>query len=84
VLCQQWSQCDGDRVGPLYRWRLAKDPAHGELDGGLLADRLGNREIANRMHLSSRTVEKYVSNLISKTGLPNRFALSEYAVTCQS
>jgi DNA-binding CsgD family transcriptional regulator len=47
----------------------------------LLADRLGNREIANRLHLSPRTVEKHVSSLITKTGLPNRIALSEYAVT---
>jgi ATP/maltotriose-dependent transcriptional regulator MalT len=47
----------------------------------LLADRLGNREIAGRLHLSPRTVEKHVSSLISKTGLPNRIALSEYALT---
>lgn len=47
----------------------------------LLADRLGNREIADRLHLSPRTVEKHVSSLISKTGLPNRIALSEYALT---
>ncbi len=47
----------------------------------LLADRLGNREIADRLHLSPRTVEKHVSSLITKTGLPNRIALSEYAVT---
>jgi DNA-binding CsgD family transcriptional regulator len=46
----------------------------------LLADRLGNREIASRLHLSPRTVEKHVSSLITKTGLPNRIALSEYAV----
>ncbi|HEX6358835.1 ATP-binding protein [Actinophytocola sp.] len=47
----------------------------------LLADRLGNREIASRLHLSPRTVEKHVSSLITKTGLPNRIALSEYAVS---
>ncbi|MGB3443283.1 MAG: AAA family ATPase [Actinophytocola sp.] len=47
----------------------------------LLADRLGNREIATRLHLSPRTVEKHVSSLITKTGLPNRIALSEYAVS---
>lgn len=47
----------------------------------LLADRLGNREIADRLHLSPRTVEKHVSSLITKTGLPNRIALSEYALT---
>jgi DNA-binding CsgD family transcriptional regulator len=47
----------------------------------LLADRLGNREIASRLHLSPRTVEKHVSSLITKTGLPNRIALSEFAVS---
>ena len=47
----------------------------------LLADRLGNREIADRLHLSPRTVEKHVSSLITKTGLPNRIALSEFAVS---
>jgi len=45
----------------------------------LLAARLANREIAARLHLSPRTVERHVSNLITKTGRPNRIALSEYA-----
>lgn len=47
----------------------------------LLIERLGNREIADRLHLSQRTVEKHVSSLISKTGLPNRIALSKFAAT---
>ncbi|HEX4222824.1 MAG TPA: AAA family ATPase [Pseudonocardiaceae bacterium] len=46
----------------------------------LLADRLGNREIADRLHLSLRTVEKHVSSLIFKTGLPNRIALGKFAL----
>ncbi|TCO60588.1 regulatory LuxR family protein [Actinocrispum wychmicini] len=45
----------------------------------LLAERLGNREIADRLHLSLRTVEKHVSSLIFKTGMPNRIALSKFA-----
>jgi DNA-binding CsgD family transcriptional regulator len=45
----------------------------------LLAGRLGNREIAARLHLSPRTVEKHVAALLTKTGLPNRTALSELA-----
>jgi DNA-binding NarL/FixJ family response regulator len=45
----------------------------------LLAQRLGNREIADRLHLSLRTVEKHVSSLIVKTGMPNRIALSKFA-----
>ncbi|MEU6075483.1 AAA family ATPase [Micromonospora sp. NPDC047074] len=45
----------------------------------LLIERLSNREIAERLYLSARTVERYVSNLIVKTGMPNRIALSEFA-----
>jgi DNA-binding CsgD family transcriptional regulator len=45
----------------------------------LLRERLGNREIAEVLHLSQRTVEKHVSNLIAKTGMPNRVALSKFA-----
>ncbi len=35
----------------------------------LLAAGLGNREIAERMFLSPRTVEKHVASLLAKTGL---------------
>ncbi|WP_307803739.1 ATP-binding protein [Micromonospora echinofusca] len=45
----------------------------------MLIGRLSNREIAGRLHLSPRTVERHVSSLIIKTGLPNRIALSEFA-----
>ena len=45
----------------------------------LIHQRLGNREIAKRLHVSPRTVERYVSNLITKTGLSNRIALSDLA-----
>ncbi len=45
----------------------------------LLVGRLGNREIADRLHLSPRTVERHVCNLMTKTGLPNRIALGEFA-----
>ncbi|MFJ7212912.1 ATP-binding protein [Amycolatopsis sp. NPDC098790] len=47
---------------------------------GLLAGRLNNQEIAARLHLSPRTVERHVGNLIAKTGLPNRIALSGLAL----
>ncbi|MFI7673272.1 AAA family ATPase [Actinophytocola sp. NPDC049390] len=46
---------------------------------GLLVGRLGNQEIAARLHLSPRTVERHVGNLMTKTGLPNRIALGEFA-----
>jgi DNA-binding CsgD family transcriptional regulator len=47
----------------------------------LLAQRLGNRDIARRLHISHRTVEKHVASLIGKTGQPHRAALTEYAAT---
>jgi DNA-binding CsgD family transcriptional regulator len=45
----------------------------------LLVDRLSNREIAARLHLSPRTVEKHVASLLIKTGQPDRIALAEFA-----
>jgi DNA-binding CsgD family transcriptional regulator len=46
-----------------------------------LVERLNNREIADRLHLSPRTVEGHISSLIAKTGLPNRRALSKLATS---
>jgi len=45
----------------------------------LITERLGNRQIADRLHLSPRTVEKHVASMLAKTGLPGRVALSEFA-----
>jgi DNA-binding CsgD family transcriptional regulator len=42
----------------------------------LLADRLSNREIGERLFLSPRTVETHVANLLAKTGCGNRAALA--------
>ncbi|MEV6237184.1 AAA family ATPase [Lentzea sp. NPDC051838] len=47
----------------------------------LLADRMGNKAIGTRLHISPRTVEKHVASLIAKTGQPDREALSTYAAT---
>ncbi|HYQ66195.1 helix-turn-helix transcriptional regulator [Actinophytocola sp.] len=47
----------------------------------LLVGRLGNKAIAGRLHISPRTVEKHVANLVSKTGQPDREALHDYAAT---
>jgi DNA-binding NarL/FixJ family response regulator len=44
----------------------------------LVAQGLGNREIAERMFLSPRTVEKHVASLLAKTGL-RRAQLAGYA-----
>ena len=45
----------------------------------LLGKRFSNREIAEQLYVSRRTVETHVSSLIAKTGLPNRIALSKFA-----
>ncbi len=46
----------------------------------LLRDRLSNPEIADRLFLSSRTVEKHVANLLMKTGARHRRELVDIAV----
>lgn len=47
----------------------------------LLAARLTNREIGERLFLSARTVETHVANLLAKTGQPDRAALASYAIS---
>ncbi|MBL3667461.1 AAA family ATPase [Streptomyces sp. M2CJ-2] len=42
----------------------------------LLAERIGNKDIAGRLHISPRTVEKHVASLLQKTGHPNRSAFA--------
>ncbi|WP_327070623.1 helix-turn-helix transcriptional regulator [Kitasatospora sp. NBC_01302] len=45
----------------------------------LLGPRLGNQEIAGRLYISPRTVEKHVASLLTKTGQSHRAALCDYA-----
>jgi DNA-binding NarL/FixJ family response regulator len=45
----------------------------------LVADRLTNREISERLFVSRRTVDSHVANLLAKTGQPDRQALARYA-----
>ncbi|MEV6825047.1 AAA family ATPase [Amycolatopsis sp. NPDC051102] len=47
----------------------------------LLAYRLGNTDIARRLLISPKTVEKHVSSLMAKTKLPDRVTLFDYAAT---
>lgn len=47
----------------------------------LVAERLHNREIADRLHLSERTVESHVSALISKLEVDGRRGLIDAAAT---
>jgi ATP/maltotriose-dependent transcriptional regulator MalT len=45
----------------------------------LLVERVSNRLIAERLHISPRTVEKHVASLITKTGQPDRAGLCAHA-----
>ena len=47
----------------------------------LLAEGLTNRQIAARLYLSPRTVEKHVERLLAKTDSPNRVALAAHAAS---
>lgn len=46
----------------------------------LLAKGLSNNQIGDRLYLSSRTIEKYVSNLLRKTDTNNRSELVRFAI----
>jgi DNA-binding NarL/FixJ family response regulator len=46
----------------------------------LLANGLSNGQIGNHLHLSPRTVEKYVSSLLRKSSTNNRAELVRYAI----
>ncbi|NEO69887.1 response regulator transcription factor [Moorena sp. SIO3H5] len=46
----------------------------------LLATGLSNVEIGNQLHLSPRTIEKYVSRLFRKTDMSNRAELLRFAL----
>jgi len=48
---------------------------------GLVVDGLTNAEVARRLHLSVRTVDHHVANLLAKTGAANRAGLSRWAPT---
>ena len=46
----------------------------------LLAEGLTNKEIAARLYLSYRTVEKHIERILSKTGATNRTALAKITI----
>ncbi|MET0133680.1 MAG: AAA family ATPase [Kibdelosporangium sp.] len=50
----------------------------------LLVGRLTNKAIANRLHISPRTVEKHVASLIIKAEVADRIELSDFAASAYS
>lgn len=46
----------------------------------LVAQGMANREIAERLNVSQRTIESHVSNMLNKTQLHNRTELSRWAI----
>ncbi len=49
----------------------------------LVAQGLANREIADKLDVSQRTVESHVSNMLNKTRLHNRTELARWAIQAQ-
>jgi len=45
----------------------------------LVADGLSNRQIAERLVVSPKTVEHHVTSLFDRTGIRNRAALGDFA-----
>jgi ATP/maltotriose-dependent transcriptional regulator MalT len=45
----------------------------------LVADGLADKEMADRLHLSSHTIHRHVSNILTKLGLPSRAAAVAHA-----
>jgi DNA-binding CsgD family transcriptional regulator/tetratricopeptide (TPR) repeat protein len=74
---------------PRRRSALADVPANLQARGvttrelevlNLVAQGLSNREVADRLVLSVRTVDKHVEHLLAKTGCANRTALAQFAL----
>src|SRR5215813_5391811 len=68
----------GNMAGPLTRAGVTDREA--EILWAV-AERLRNREIAARLHLSVRTVESHIAALLRKLDAPDRAALVEMGVT---
>ncbi|PSF37464.1 DNA-binding response regulator [Aphanothece hegewaldii CCALA 016] len=48
----------------------------------LVAQGLANKEIADKLNVSQRTIESHVSNMLNKTNLKNRTELARWAIEC--
>jgi DNA-binding CsgD family transcriptional regulator len=63
------------------RYRLDRDsPLSGreEQIAGMVAEGLSNRQIATRLHLSDRTVENHVANVLGKLGFDSRAKIAAW------
>jgi DNA-binding NarL/FixJ family response regulator len=67
------------RAGPQEDERLAKLTTQERRILELIADGLSNRQIAETMFLSEKTVRNYVSNLLSKLGMQRRTQAATFA-----
>jgi DNA-binding NarL/FixJ family response regulator len=48
----------------------------------LVAQGMANKEIADKLNVSQRTIESHVSNMLNKTSLHNRTELARWAIEC--
>ncbi|MGF1517905.1 MAG: response regulator transcription factor [Nodosilinea sp.] len=84
---QQRALQTGDASADITPWvpdpsELAADFTTREQDVlALLSDGLSNSQIGDRLFLSPRTVEKYVSSLLRKTETSNRSELLRFAIS---
>jgi DNA-binding NarL/FixJ family response regulator len=46
----------------------------------LVAQGMSNKDIAEKLSVSQRTIESHVSNMLNKTGLSNRTELARWAI----
>jgi DNA-binding NarL/FixJ family response regulator len=46
----------------------------------LVSQGMSNREIADKLNVSQRTIESHVSNMLNKTNLHNRTELARWAM----